>query len=153
MSLLVLFCIMPYCSSCVSPNAFKTEIQGIRLEMEGIEKVADELSVWRKTVQAETINYSGAGYVVIGTGVMALIFVVPSFLLIRAFMRRGNMLTMLTKAIQGTNENHPESVWAIKEHLKCSVRDGHFCEQDRKNLGSFARKRGHFAEQKSKFEV
>jgi len=128
-------------------------MHGVHMQMDGLEKVTDNLSVWQKSIQAETINYGGAGYVVLGTGVMALIFIVPGFLLIRGFMRRGSMLTMLTQAVKETNDSHPLGVMAIKKHLKCSVKDGHFCEQDRKNLGYFARKKGHFVEQKGEFEV
>ncbi len=146
----ILFCVLP---SCISPEAFQTEIQGIRLDMEGMEKVTDQLSVWQKTVQAEIINYGGAGYVVIGTGAMALIFVVPGFLLIRAFMKRGSMLALLTKAVKETQKDHLQGVMAIKENLKYSVKEGHFCEKDRKNLGIFAKKRGYYVEQKPEFEV
>ena len=139
--------------NCISPNAFKTEIQGIRAHMNGLEKVAEELSVWKKNVQAETINYGGAGWVVVGTGTIVLIFTVPGFLLIRAFMRRGNMLTLLAKSVKDAASDHPQGILAIKENLKYNVQDGHFCEQDRKNLGIFARKKGHFVEQKGEFEV
>ena len=85
------FCVVP---GCVAPEAVKTEIQGIRNDMGQLEKVveqkadntvvaeqvdeinnrieqtiqlAEELSVWRKSVQAEIINYGGAGWVVVGT--------------------------------------------------------------------------------------
>lgn len=167
----MLFCVLPV---CVSPEAVKTDIQGIRNDMGQLEKVVDqkadnkvvaeqigevnnrieqttqiaeELSVWKKSVQAETINYGGAGWVVVGTGVMALIFVGAGLLLVRAFMRRGNMLTMLTRAVKNAGEDSPDSVDAIKHHLKRCVQEGHFCEADRKNLGHFAKKKGTFVEQ------
>ncbi len=135
-------------SSCVSPEAVKTDIQGIRNDMGQLESVAEELSVWKKSVQAETINYGGAGWVVIGTGAMALIFVGAGLLLVRAFMRRGNMLTMLTRAVKNAGEDSPDFVHVIKSHLKRCVREGHFCEADRKNLGHFANKRNNFAHTK-----
>ncbi len=152
----IAFCVLP---SCISPEAFQTEIQGIRLEMEGIEKVADELSVWKKNVQAETINYGGAGWVVVGTGVMALILVGGGLLLVRAFSSRGSMLTLLTKAIKNAGEDSPDVVVQIKRQLKrCaseadSIREIDQAILDRKNLGQFCKKKGHFAEQKSEFEV
>lgn len=172
--LAILFCVMP---GCVAPDAVKTEIQGIRNNMEKLEKVveqkadnivvaehvdqinnkieqnaqiAEELSVWKKSVQAETINYGGAGWVVVGTGVMALIFIGAGLLLVRAFMKRGNMLSMLTRAVKNSGN---DAVIAVKQNLKQCVHEGHCCDQDRKNLGDFAKKAGTFAEQKVPSEV
>lgn len=173
-TLITLFCVLP---GCVAPEAIKTDIQGIRNDMGALEKVveqkadnnvvaehvdeinnrieqttqiAEELSVWKKSVQAETINYGGAGWVVVGTGVIALIFVGAGLLLVRAFMKRGNMLTMLTRAVKNSGK---DAVVAIKHNLKKDVCEGHCCEQDRKNLGNFAKKNGTFAEQKGCSEV
>lgn len=159
----------------MSPGAIKTEIQGIRNDMGKLEKIVDqkadnivvakqvdqinnkieqttqiaeELSLWKKSVQAETINYGGAGWVVVGTGVIVFIFVGAGLLLIRAFMKRGTMLSMLTRAIKNAGKESPETVVYIKKHLKKSVHDGYHCEQDRFDLGNFAKKVGHFTEQK-----
>ena len=95
-------------------------------------------------MEADTINYGGAGYVVLGTGVMALIFVGAGLLLVRAFMRRGNLLTLLTCAVQKVGKSSPLATQEIKNQLKQEVAQGHFKEQDRQNLGAFARKRGTF---------
>lgn len=168
--LALLFCVVP---GCLAPNAVRTELQAVRNDMNQLEKLVDqkanntvvaehvdeinnkieqttklaeELSVWRKNVQAETINYGGGGWIVIGTSVIVLIFVGAGLLLIKAFMRRGNLLTMLTSAVKKAGKDSPHITMSIKEQLKCSVKDGHFCEQDRKNLGDFAKKKGTFAE-------
>lgn len=175
--LALLFCVLPV---CVAPDAIKTEIQGIRNDMGRLEKVveqkadntvvaeqvdqinnrieqttqlAEELSLWRKSVQAETINYSGAGWVIIGTGMMAIIFVGAGLLLVRAFMKRGNMLTLLTSAVKRVGLEDPRTVLNIKKSLKMCVHERGFCDQDRKNIGDFARKVGTFAEQKPPSEV
>lgn len=162
--LALLFCVLP---ACLSPGALKTDVQGIRNDMGRLEKIVDqnstvvaeqvdtieqtaqiaeELSVWKKNIQAETINYGGAGWVVIGTGVIALIFVGAGLLLVRAFMKRGNMLTMLTRAVKNSGT---DAVIEVKHNLKKCVHEGHHCDKDRKNLGNFAKKKGLFAEQKS----
>ncbi|KKN98969.1 hypothetical protein LCGC14_0142140 [marine sediment metagenome] len=173
----ILFCVL---LSCVSPEAVKTDIQGIRNDMGVLEKIVDqkadntvvadqigevnnrieqttqiaeELSVWRKSIQAETINYSGAGAVVIGTSIMAVIFLGAGLLLVRAFMKRGNMLSMLTGAIKDVGKDSPDTVSKIKGELKKCVALGDYCEKDRKNLGHFARKRGTFVGQKKELEV
>lgn len=172
--LATLFCVMP---GCVAPEAVKMDIQGIRNDMGQLEKVveqkadntvvaehvdeinnkieqttqiAEELSLWKKSVQAETINYGGAGWVVVGTGVMALIFVGAGLLLIRAFMKRGNMLSMLTRAVKKSGK---DTVVTVKQNLKKCVHEGYHCDHDRKRLGDFAKKVGTFAEQKGRSEV
>ncbi len=162
--LTLLFCVS---LSCVSPDAVRTDIQGVRNEQdidntvvaeyideinnntEQTTKIAEDMSVWRKSVQAEIVNYDGAAWVVIGMGVVSLIFVGGGLLLIRAFMKRGNMLTMLTRAVKEAGEGSPETVVAVKRHLRYCVSEGHFCEQDRKNLDHFSKKVGTFVEQKS----
>lgn len=168
---LQLFCVL---QGCV-PGGIKTEVQGVRNDVGRLEKVveqkadntvvagqveeinsrieqtaqiAEELSLWRKSIQAETINYGGAVWVVIGTSVMALIFVSGGLLFIRAFMRRGTSLTMLTSAVKKAGEFSPHITSHIKDQLKRGVDDGYFHERDRKNLGNFAKKVGTFVEQK-----
>lgn len=177
--LALLFCVVP---GCIAKDAVRTEIQGIRNDMGQLERVVDQkadntvvaeqvdeinnkieqtaqiaedLSLWKKSVQAETINYGGAGWVVVGTGVMALIFVGAGFLLIRAFMKRGSMLSLLTCAIHKVGKYSPETVHAIKKQLKdeTSYYLSSFTEKDRQNIGRFAKKNGTFAEQKVDSEV
>lgn len=168
----ILFCVG---LSCISPEAVKTEVQGIRSDLNQLEKIVDQkadnnvvadhidqinnridqttqvaenLSVWKKRIEAQTINYSGAGWVVIGTGIIVIIFVGAGLLLIRAFMRRGNLLTLLTCAIQKVGKSTPQTANEIKNQLKREVANGKFSEQDRQDLGRFARKKGTFAEKK-----
>jgi hypothetical protein len=168
-------------SACVSPDAVKTDIQGIRNDMGQLESVVDqkadnsvvaehvdriennieqnaqiaeELSVWKKSVQAETINYGGAGWVVVGTGVMALIFLGAGLLLVRAFIHRGSLLTLLTCAVQKAGKKSPEIAHAIKRQLKEETSNGGpFSETHRKNLGHFAKKKGTFVEQTEHLQV
>ena len=162
--LALLFCVVP---GCVAPDAIKTDIQGIRNDMGKMEKlveqkanssvvaekieqvnnrieqtnqVAEELSLWRKSVQAETINYGGAGWVVVGTGVIVFIFVAAGLLLIRAFMRRGSMLSLITAAVQRVGKRSPETIHAIKEQIHEEVKKGRCTHKHRKCLGVFAKK-------------
>lgn len=176
--LALLFCVVP---GCVAPEAVKTEIQGIRNDMGQLEKVveqkadntvvseqvgeinnkieqttqlAEELSVWRKSVQADTINYGGAGWVVVGTGVMAIIFVGTGFLLIRMLMKRGRLLKLITCVIQKVGQKSPETIKSIKEQLKAETSNGKsFTKRDRQELGNFAEKSGTFAKQNNSLDV
>lgn len=169
----LLFCVLP---CCVSPEAIKTDIQGVRNDMGQLERlvdqkadntvvaeqvesihnkieqttqIAEQLAVWRKSVEAETINYGGAGWVVVGTGIMAIIFVGAGLLLIRAFMKRGSLLTLLTCAIQKAGKASPETVKTIKNQLRTETSNGGpFTTEDLQALGDFAKKMGTFAEQK-----
>jgi len=132
--------------SCVSPDAVKisAEIQGIKNDMTNIEKLADDMSVWRKNIQAENIDYGGI-WIVVGVSVVVLIFVGAGLFLIRAFMKRGNMLTMLTRAVKNSGSG---TIANVKYNLKECVHKGYHCKQDMVNLGAFAKKRGTFVERK-----
>ena len=179
-AMVTIFFLLVFSSGCVSPDAVKTEIQGIKNDFGRLEKiveqkadnnvvaeqieeinncieqttqVAEDLSIWRKDVEAGVINYGGAGWVVVGTGVMAIIFVGAGLLLIRAFMRRGTLLTLVTCAIQKIGKSSPETAKALKKQLKKEVAGGKFREEDRQKLGSFARKMGTFLEQNDHSEV
>jgi len=174
MILAILFGVM---QGCVTPEAVKTDIQGVRTDMERLEKVVDQkadntvvaeqideinnmieqtvqiaekLSLWQKDVQADTINYGGAGWVIIGSSIMAVIFIVAGFLFVKAFLKRDNLLTLLTCVVKKVGQRSPEVVSAIKKQLKIETSDGGlYTEQDRKNLGHFAKNKGTFAEQRT----
>jgi hypothetical protein len=169
----IFFCVV--LQGCVAPGAIKAEIQGVRNDMGQLEKIVDqkadnsvvaekidevnnnieqvaqiaeELSLWRTNVKAKTINYGGGGWIVLGTGIIVLIFVGAGFLFIRAFIKRGNSLSLLTCAIQKVGKYSPASVTNIKAQLKKEIQEGQFKEKDRQNLGKFAKKIGTFTEQK-----
>ena len=162
--LALLFCVLP---GCVAPEAIKTDIQGIRNDMGQMKKlieqkadnsvvaeridqvnnkieqttqIAERLSVWQKSVQAETINYGGAGWVVVGTGVIVFIFVGAGLLLVRAFMRRGSMLNLLTTAVQRVGKRLPDTMHAIKEQIHEEVKEGRCTHEHRQCLVAFAKK-------------
>ena len=173
----IILLILPFCVllSCVSPDAIKTDINGIRNDLGCLEELvdqkadnfvvaeqvdqinnrieqttqlADELFTWRKNIEADTINYSGAGWVVAGTCLVVLIFVGAGIFLIRTFIKRTNLLTLLTCAIQKTGNHSPEVITKIKEQLKIETSNGGpFTEKDRKSLGKFAKNVGTFAKQ------
>lgn len=130
--------------SCVSPGAVQTEIQGIKNEMGQLKKVADQLSIWKKNINAEQISYGGAGWVVVGSILMAAIFLGFGFLLIKAFMNRGKSLHLLTCAVKKVGKVDPSAVNKIKYYLKEEVLTGKFKESDRQNIGNFAMKKGTF---------
>lgn len=162
----LIFSVLP---CCVSPNAVKTEIATVRDNLSRLEKVveqkadnnivaesidqvkneiiqttqvAENLVSWRKTVEAQTVNYGGAGYVVVGTGVIVLIFVGAGLLLVRAFMRRGTLLNLVTEAVKQAESKSPGIAKAVKDCIRQEVADGRFTTQDKNDLGNFAKKCG-----------
>jgi len=183
--LCVLFCFI--CSqvlllnSCISPNAVKTEVQGIKNDMSKMEELIDQkadvdivaetveditcdidnvaqiaeevsveledISLWRKNVQAETINYGGAEWVVIGASIIVLIFVIAGVFLVKAFMKRGTMLCLLTSAIKSASYRNPSAVNIFKEHLKEETKIGKFSDKDIELLKHFTKKNNTFTKQ------
>lgn len=162
---------------CLSPEAVRMDIQGIRNDMGQLQKLveqkadntvvaehvdqinnkieqttqlAEELSVWKKSVQAETINYGGAGWVVVSGATMAMIFVIGGLLLVRSFIERGSMLSLLTHAVQRSDT---KTIVTIKKNLKKCVHKGSHCSRDIENLKYFVKKAGTFAEHKMLSEV
>lgn len=155
---------------CLTPVDVQTELQGIHNDVSKLEslveqkadnnvvaecideinnkieqttQIAEDIAVWRKEIQADTIIYNGAGYVI----AVVIVFLVAGLLLVKAFLKRGNMLTFLTHTIKQLGNKSPDVVRLIKEHLRKNVADESSCftEQHRKDLGDFTRKHGTFA--------
>ena len=159
-------------SGCVSPNAVKVELATVRDNLNKLESLVDNkadtkivvetiddfrqesnqnlLNINKTINNSGSIKYGGGGWIVVGTSVMALIFVGSGLLLIRAFMKRGNMLSLLTRAVKTSGK---DTVITVKENLKKCIHEGSHCDQDRKNLGDFAKKIGTFAEHKPPVKV
>lgn len=172
-----LFFLLILFSGCVSPNAVKLELATVRDNLNKLESLIDNkantkivagiiddfrqeinqnlLSINKTMNNSGSIQYGGGGWIVVGTGVIAVIFVGAGLLLVRAFLKRSSMLTLLTRAIRNAGENDPDLVRVVKRHLKkCvidsdSIEETDRLEQDRKNLGDFTKKMGTFAEQKA----
>lgn len=123
-------------------------IDSVNNKIEQTTQVAEDLSLWRQRIDNQgTINYGGGGWVVLGTGVICIIFVGAGLLIVRAFMRRGTLLELVTCAVQKLGKNNPEVVKLFKQQLKKEVSNGSFKDKDMKALGDFARKRKTFSEQ------
>jgi hypothetical protein len=129
-------------------NVVAESIGEVNNKIEQTTQVAEDLSLWRQKIDNQgTINYGGGGWVVLGTGVICIIFVGAGLLIVRAFMRRGTLLELVTCAVQKLGKNNPEVIRLFKKQLRKEVSDGSFKDKDRKALGDFARKRKTFLEQ------
>ncbi len=129
---------------CVAPGALKAEVTGLKARFDKLEKVADELTLWKSNVQAETINYGGAGWVVVGSIFLVTIFLGFFGLLIRMLLKKTNMLKLVTCAVQKT-DSHTRRI--VKDQISKEVSNGgSFKPCHKHQLREFAEKVGTFAE-------
>lgn len=141
---IVFFIIAIFTAGCVAPGAFKAEITGLKVKLNKLEKVAEEISLWKSSVQAETINYGGAGTVAIGLIVITVVFLGAFALMIRMLLKKTNLLRLVTCAVQKTD---PHIRKAIKKQISEEVSNGGPFKPKHKNeLREFTEKAGTFAE-------
>lgn len=159
--------LLPFWSGCVSPNAVRAklgaleaqieqkadtkivaeQVEHLHTQIEQTTQVAEKLVEWKKSIQAETINYGGAGWVVVGTSIIVIIFLGAGFLLIKTIIKRSVLLKLLTQTIYNSEE-HVQS--AIKKQIKHEVSNGgEFKPQDKEELKRFTKKMGTFIENKA----
>lgn len=140
---IILFLITMFFAGCVSPGALQTKITGMEVKIKKIEKVVDNISLWKSNVQAETINYGGAGMVVIGLIVITVVFLGAFGLLIRMLLKKTNLLKLVTCAVQKTD---PHVRQAIKDQISKEVSNGGpFKPHHKHQLRKFTEKVGTFA--------
>lgn len=141
---IVFFIVAIFAVGCAAPGAFKTNITGIEARFEKLEKVAEELSLWKSSVQAENITYGGAGMVAIGLIVITVVFLGAFGLLIRMVLKKTNLLKLVTCAVQKTD---PHVRQAVKDQISVEVSNGGpFKPHHKQQLRQFTEKVGTFAE-------
>lgn len=141
---IVFFIVAIFTAGCAAPGAFKAKITGIEARFDKLEKVADNLVLWRKTVQAENITYGGAGMVAIGLIIITVVFLGAFGLLIRMLLKKTNLLKLVTTAVQKTD---PHIRKAIKDQISVEVsNDGPFKTCHKHQLREFVEKVGACAE-------
>ena len=141
---IVFFIAAVFAVGCAAPGAVKAKITGIEARFDKLEKVTDELVLWQSSVQAETINYGGAGMVAIGLIVITVVFLGAFGLLIRMLLKKTNLLKLVTCAVQKTA---PHIKQAIKNQIEEEVSNGGpFRACHKHQLREFTEKVGTFAE-------
>jgi len=124
------------------------KIQEVNNKIEQTTQIAEQLSIWRKNVTADTINnkFGGAGWVVMGTSLIVIIFVGAAFLLIRIIIKRGTLLKLLTQTVYNSDMSIQT---AIKKGIKYEVSNGgEFRPEHKEELRKFTKKIGTFIENK-----
>jgi len=101
-----------------------------------------------KTVEGNE-NHGGAGWVVLGTAAMAVIFLGAILLVIKLFLnsrKKDNLLRLLATSVKNTDKNTSRK---IKNQIEYEVANGGgFCFKDKKELAKFVTKHGIFATDK-----
>jgi len=150
---------------CVGKEAVKAEakIAAVENNLNRLEKVLDakvdiaqldrvEQNILKldKTINnSGVIKYGGAGWVVIGMSIMALIFVIVIAGLIKFYLKsrdRTNLLSLVTKAISKVD---PNTQTKIKEMIEYeTLYGGPFGVKHKKMLSDFTRQNGTFVNKK-----
>ena len=125
-------------------------IERIENETNQTTQVAETLLEWKKSVQAENVTYGGAGWVVLGAGLIVALFLAAGLLLLLTFIKRartnGNLLKLITCAVQKTS---PAVQERVKRQIEREVTNGGpFKPRDKAALAQFTRENGTFADQK-----
>ena len=125
-------------------------IESIENETNQTTQVAETLLEWKESVQAENVTYGGAGWVVLGAGLIVALFLAAGLLLLLTFIKRartnGNLLKLITCAVQKTS---PAVQERVKRQIEREVTNGGpFKPRDKAALAQFTRENGTFADQK-----
>ena len=155
------------CNGCVSPGAVQAklnllehkveqkanndvvaeQIEEVNNKIEQTTQVAEKLVEWRKSVQAETINYGGAGWVVIGLILMVIVFLGAIGLFImwgfKKYIKYKGMLSLVTTAV---HKSSPDTQKEIKRQIRNHASNGDKSQARHKcNLAKHCRNDGVFA--------
>lgn len=140
----IIFNLLLFLGGCIQPDAVKInpQLEALTAKVDHINDMANNLSVWQKQIEAQTIIYNGSGWVVVGTSVIVLIFVGAGLLLLKSFLKRGALLSMTTKAIKGASKKDSSIGSLIKEQIKEQIKNREATEADKVQLGIFTKRIG-----------
>ncbi len=128
-------------------NVVSKNIESLTQEVNQISETTANLMNWKKTINAETINYGGAGWVVLGLILMVMVFLsaIGLFLyfVFRYVSKYKGMLSLVTTAIHKSN---PETIVEVKKQIKKHASNGDPRQQQHKtHLSKHCRQEGLFA--------
>ena len=111
-------------------------------------QVAENIDLVHKTIQAGSINYSGAGWAVLSAGVVVILFLgagaLGLYLLLRKITSLKSMLHLVTDAVQGTPAEVQDAVTTrIQERVADNATV--FTERTKNGLAKFAKQMGNLA--------
>jgi hypothetical protein len=110
------------------------EIERVDNRINQTTQITSELMTWKKTIQAETINYGGAGWVVLLVVIVLIILLVAKGL--KRFFEYKRMLTLVTDSVfYGPAEMQKSIKSEINRRAKIENKD-----KDKKILSQFCGK-------------
>jgi hypothetical protein len=156
---LILIILLFFTAACVSPGAAKLENRmGIvednfsQLEsvvdnnIETVEKLEQKVIEVSKTINnSGIIKYSGAGWVVVGMGLIVVLFLTAIGLIIKFYLKasaNNSLLGLVTTAIKNAD---PETQRRVKGSIECQTSNGGpFTEKHKEMLAKFTKANGTF---------
>lgn len=112
------------------------------------QQVVGKIEGFQKTIQAGTIKYGGAGWVVVGFAVAIILFLGIPILAAYLMLRRASTLKELLRLVTGAvNRADPEVQTAVKAEIENVIGDGtnNFGDWHKKALRKLTEKMGTFA--------
>ena len=160
--LLAAGCVAP---GAVSPDAVSTRVGVVEDNFDNLKKIVDqkvdnkvfadtigevknETSLLSSRVNAENIKYSGAGYVVVGGALIALLFLAVPITVIWILIKNADKLkSMLTLVTTAVSKSSKDAQAEVKENVKETVKDpsNKLSTKDKFNLSEFAKTNGTYA--------
>jgi len=157
--------ILFFTTSCVSPGAVKTEamakIASVENNLNKLEKIVDNkadadtieelrqqlFEVSNTVNNSGVIKYSGAGYVVLGTSLMAIIFLLAIGIFLKYYFKARNSTNMLGLVTTAVKNIDPESQRRVKGAIESqSSNGGPFTDKHKEMLAKFTKANGTFVE-------
>lgn len=150
----ILFILIFCTTSCVSPGAAKLEARvGVvednfnQLEsvvdnnIENVDTLKEQLIEVSNTVNnSGIIKYSGAGWVVVGTGLMAIIFLLAIGIFLKYYFKAKNSTNMLKLVTTAVKNVSPEIGDMVKAQItKETSNGGKFNVQHKNQLSEFVK--------------
>jgi hypothetical protein len=158
---LVIYILLFLTTSCVSPGAAKLEarVGVVEDNFNQLESVVDNnieevgtlknqlVEVSNTVNNSGVIKYSGAGWVVVGTGLMAIIFLLAIGIFLKYYLKAKNSTNMLGLVTSAVKNIDPTSQRRIKDAIESQTSNGGpFTEKHKDLLAKFTKANGTFVE-------
>jgi len=150
-------------TSCAAPGAAKLEARvGVvednfnkletvvdnKVDAETIEELRQQLLEVSNTVNnSGVIKYSGAGWVAVGSGLMAIIFLVFIGLFVKYYLKANTNTSLLELVTTALKNADPETQRRVKGQIESQTSNGGFFTEKHKDmLAKFTKTNGTFIE-------
>lgn len=95
-----------------------------QMQQEFRQQLADKIELFHKDIQAGTIKYGGAGWVVLAAAIIILIFTVPPLIVLYLFIKGRSLKSLLGLVTTAIQNAPPEVGQAVKDQIKHETSNG-----------------------------